>query len=39
MRIKKNMTALAIAFEIADMVIFYARVRENAEELEKAWES
>lgn len=28
-----------IADEMADMVLFYARMRSNAEELDKAWEA
>ena len=31
--------SLEIADEMADMVLFYARVRSNAEELDKAWEA
>ena len=31
--------SLEIADEMADMVLFYARMRSNAEELDKAWEA
>lgn len=31
--------SLEIADEMADMVLFYARVRSNAEELDKTWEA
>lgn len=31
--------SLEIADEMANLVLFYARVRENAEEMEKAWEA
>ena len=30
--------SLEIVDEMADMVLFYARMRSNAEELDKAWE-
>ena len=30
--------SLEIADEMANLVLFYARVRDNAEEMEKAWE-
>ena len=30
--------SLGIADEMANLVLFYARVRDNAEEMEKAWE-
>ena len=31
--------SLEVADEMANLVLFYARVRDNAEELEKAWEA
>lgn len=31
--------SLKIADEMADMILFYARVRSNAEELDKAWKA
>jgi hypothetical protein len=31
--------SLEIADEMANLVLFYARVRDNAEEMENAWEA